>query len=85
MKRKHLLSKSLALLVSMSFAIAAAAQKAGGTLKLLQRDSPASGSLQEEGSNLVIAAFASVFNHLVAYDQKDRMARPETKDVWPDK
>ena len=82
MKRAHLLSKLVLLVVGMSFAIAAVAQKAGGTLKLLHRDNPSSASLQEETSNSDIVPFTSVFNNLVAFDRKDPIARPET--IKPD-
>ena len=47
----------------------ASSQQAGGTLRLTHRDSPASLSIHEEGTNSVITPVMSVFNNLIMYDQ----------------
>jgi len=82
MRRVYPVSNWLGLLLIASFATAAVAQKTAGTLKLLHRDNPSSASLHEETSNSDIVPFASLYNNLVAFDQKDPVARPET--IRPD-
>jgi peptide/nickel transport system substrate-binding protein len=47
----------------------ATAQKQGGILRIYHRDSPASMSIHEEGTNSVIAPMMPVFNNLVLFDQ----------------
>ena len=44
------------------------AQQPGGTLRITHRDSPASLSIHEEGTNSVLTPMMSVFNNLVVYD-----------------
>jgi len=48
---------------------AAVAQKSGGILKVYHRDSPASMSILEEGTNSTEIPMMGVFNNLVMYDQ----------------
>lgn len=48
----------------------AVAQQSGGTLRVTHRDSPASLSIHEEGTNSVITPAMSIFNNLVMYDPK---------------
>jgi peptide/nickel transport system substrate-binding protein len=48
---------------------AAHAQKPGGVLRIYHRDSPASMSIHEEGTNSVAIPMMAVFNNLVLYDQ----------------
>ena len=50
-------------------ASAASAQQSGGILRITHRDSPASMSIHEEGTNSVLVPMMSVFNNLVVYDQ----------------
>ncbi len=50
-------------------AMPAFAQQSGGTLRITHRDSPASLSMHEEGTNSVATPMMSVFNNLVVYDQ----------------
>ena len=58
------------LILFMLFAAApATAQQSGGTLRITHRDSPASLSIHEEGTNSVIIPMMGVFNNLVVYDQ----------------
>jgi peptide/nickel transport system substrate-binding protein len=47
----------------------AEAQKPGGVLRIYHRDSPASMSIHEEGTNSVSIPMMAVFNNLVLYDQ----------------
>jgi peptide/nickel transport system substrate-binding protein len=47
----------------------AVAQKSGGILKVYHRDSPASMSILEEGTNSTEIPMMGVFNNLVMYDQ----------------
>src|SRR6202051_137603 len=74
-------------LSSMLGADAAVAQKSGGTLKVYHRDSPASMSILEEGTNSTEIPMMGVFNNLVFYDQHIaqnslKTIRPELADSW---
>ena len=65
----------------------ASAQQSGGVLKLTHRDSPASLSIHEEGTNSVLTPMMSVFSNLVVYDQhvkQNSMASivPELATAW---
>ena len=51
------------------FAFGAHAQKQGGTLRVLHRDSPASLSIHEEGTISTVLPAMGIFNNLVMYDQ----------------
>jgi peptide/nickel transport system substrate-binding protein len=64
MRRMILLGAAI---VSMS--PQALSQQSGGTLRITHRDSPASLSIHEEGTNSVITPAMSIFNNLVMYDQ----------------
>lgn len=55
----------LLFLVTMLLAAPALAQQSGGTLRITHRDSPASLSIHDEGTNSVITPMMSVFNNLV--------------------
>jgi peptide/nickel transport system substrate-binding protein len=57
------------LLFGMLAAETATAQKSGGVLKIYHRDSPASMSIHEEGTNSTEIPMMGVFNNLVMYDQ----------------
>ena len=82
MKPAHSLAKSLLLIVIMSLATAAIAQKSGGILRVPARENPGSASLHEESSITAVQTFMSVYNNLVVYDQQDEKARPES--IKPD-
>ena len=82
MKRMHLLPTSLMLMVCMSLATTAFAQKLGGTLRVPLRENPGSASLHEESSISAVQPFMAVYNNLVVFDQQDEMARPES--IKPD-
>src|SRR5918912_1239947 len=66
---------------------AAVAQKSGGILKVYHRDSPASMSILEEGTNSTEIPMMGVFNNLILYDQHIaqnslQTIRPELADSW---
>ncbi|MFH1604045.1 MAG: ABC transporter substrate-binding protein, partial [Pseudomonadota bacterium] len=82
MNRTDILPKWLLLVVVASFATAAVAQKAGGTLRVPLASAPTSASLLEESSIGVLRPFMPVFNNLIIYDQLDKTPRPET--IRPD-
>jgi peptide/nickel transport system substrate-binding protein len=58
----------LALLVAVSAAGPAMAQKRGGTLRLYQLDNPPSASLHEESTITSVTPFSGVYNNLVMFD-----------------
>src|SRR5467141_5465637 len=65
----------------------AMAQKSGGVLKIYHRDSPASMSILEEGTNSTEIPMMGVFNNLVMYDQHIAQnslntIHPELADSW---
>jgi len=76
-----------ALILLSGFAEPALAQKAGGVLRVYHRDSPASMSIHEEGTNSTEIPMMGVFNSLVVYDQHIaqnslQTIRPELADSW---
>ncbi len=77
MKRTHPLTRSLLLIVIMSLASTALAQKSGGILKRANDENPPSASLHEEGSNIVTTPFVPVFNNLVDFDPSKSMSRAD--------
>src|SRR5271167_2431979 len=70
------------LLLGMTIATAALAQKQGGILRVQHRDSPASMSILEEGSVSAIMPLMGVFNNLVLFDQHVPQNRVES--IVPD-
>src|SRR5271166_487300 len=60
----------------------AQAQKSGGVLRIYHRDSPASMSIHEEGTNSVSIPMMAVFNNLVLYDQ--HVAQNSLDTIVPD-
>src|SRR5689334_7419310 len=67
---------------SMLGPAAAMAQKSGGVLKIYHRDSPASMSILEEGTNSTEIPMMGVFNNLVVYDQ--HVAQNSFSSIMPD-
>ena len=67
---------------SVLVAHAAVAQKLGGILKVYHRDSPASMSILEEGTNSTEIPMMGVFNNLVMYDQ--HVAQNSLSTIVPD-
>src|SRR5713226_255622 len=70
------------LLYAMLAADTAMAQKSGGTLRVYHRDSPASMSILEEGTNSTEIPMMGVFNNLVMYDQ--HVAQNSLASIVPD-
>ena len=65
----------------------AMAQKAGGILKIYNRDSPASMSILEEATLSTVLPMMGVFNNLVVYDQhiaqnSEQTIQPELATHW---
>ncbi len=60
----------------------AAAQKAGGVLKVYNRDSPASMSILEEATLSTVLSMMGVFNNLVVYDQ--HVAQNSEQSIVPE-
>src|SRR6202140_496135 len=60
----------------------ALAQKQGGTLRIYHRDSPASMSIHEEGTDGVIMPMMGVFNNLVVFDQN--VAQNSMQSIVPE-
>lgn len=67
MRRSFLAAGSLLGILSMTDA--ALAQKAGGVVRIPQRDMPASASIHEEATYSTQIPFMGVYNNLVIYDQ----------------
>ncbi len=78
----HHLARTAAALLLVLAAAAAHAQKPGGVLRVYHRDSPASMSIHEEGTNSVAIPMMAVFNNLVLYDQ--HKAQNSLDDIVPD-
>src|SRR5262245_26141348 len=70
------------LLVTISIAAPALAQKQGGILRLSHFDSPASMSILEEATRATVQPMMGVFNNLVLYDQ--HIAQSSLETVVPD-
>src|SRR5437867_8268222 len=66
------------LLLALTVAPAALAQKSGGTLKIGHFDSPASMSMLEESTAAVNRPMMGVFNNLVIYTQDVRQNSPNS-------
>jgi peptide/nickel transport system substrate-binding protein len=60
----------------------AQAEKSGGILRIYHRDSPASMSIHEEGTNSVSIPMMAVFNNLVLYDQHVAQNRYYSNVAW---
>src|ERR1700722_13610164 len=73
---------SLALVAAMLAAAPAVAQKPGGVLRVYAQDSPASMSIHEEATPIVVQHVMGVFNNLVMYDQ--HVAQNSMADIVPD-
>ena len=65
----HVLAAAGSLLLALSVADAAFAQKQGGILKMYSPDSPASMSIHEESTVFAEGPMMGVFNNLVMFDQ----------------
>jgi peptide/nickel transport system substrate-binding protein len=69
MSGQHLRRVAAGLLLIAMSGGGAQAQMPGGVLRIYHRDSPASMSIHEEGTNSVAIPMMAVFNNLVLYDQ----------------
>ena len=72
----------LTTLILIAAPVIAWAQQSGGVLRITHRDSPASVSIHEEGTNSVATPMMSVFNNLVIYDQ--HIARNSLDTIRPE-
>ena len=72
----------LILLAGASLAVPAMAQKSGGTLRVYAEDSPASMSIHEEATPIVVQYVMGVVNNLVMYDQ--HVAQNSLADIEPE-
>jgi peptide/nickel transport system substrate-binding protein len=78
----HVLAAAGSLLLALSLADAALAQKQGGILKMYSPDSPASMSILEEGTVFAEGPMMGVFNNLVMFDQ--HVAQNSLQSIVPD-
>ena len=70
------------LVLALLWTAPADAQKQGGTLRVLHRDSPGSMSIHEEGTISTVLPAMGVFNNLVMYDQ--HIAKNSFDTIVPD-
>src|ERR1700752_5080296 len=70
------------LLAAMFMAQPAAAQKAGGVLRMPTGNSPASMSIHEEATRIAVTPMMAVFNNLVIFDQ--HVAQNTFDSIRPD-
>ena len=71
-----------ALLIALSLAMRAHAQKPGGILRMPHLDSPASMSIHEESTISTLGPMMGVFNNLVMFDQHVKQNSPQS--IVPD-
>jgi len=70
-RRQYASAVAAALLAAIGLTLPAAAQQAGGTLKLGHFDSPASMSILEESTMATLRPMMGIFNNLVMYKQDE--------------
>ena len=80
--RKRIQTVAMLALLPLLASTAANAQKAGGTLRIFHRDSPANMSIHEEGTVSVVAPMMPVFNNLVVFNQREKQNRLD--NIVPD-
>src|SRR5690349_7250820 len=78
----RVLAAAGALLLALSAADAAFAQKSGGILKMGHFDSPSSMSMLEESTQAVNRPMSGVFNNLVMFDQ--HVPQNSLRSIVPD-
>src|SRR5215468_6779783 len=78
----YVLLAALSLLLALSNANMAAAQKHGGILKMGHFDSPSSMSMLEESTQAVNRPMSGVFNNLVMFDQ--HVPQNSLRSIVPD-
>src|SRR5215475_1141459 len=77
----------LGVLTGLAVGNSALAQKAGGTLRVISPDSPATMSILEEATSLAVGPMMGVFNNLVLFNQSVKQASlqsivPELATSW---
>ena len=82
MRGQYLRLVAAAALLLTAISDGAEAQQPGGFLRIYHRDSPASMSIHEEGTNSVSIPMMPVFNNLVLYDQ--HVAQNSLNTIVPD-
>src|SRR3984893_5707005 len=81
-RKFHILAAAGGLLLTLSAAAPATAQKQGGILRMPHGDSPASMSILEESTIAAEAPMMGVFNNLVMFDQ--HVAQNSPRSIVPD-
>jgi peptide/nickel transport system substrate-binding protein len=71
-----------AVIAALAIPLQAAAEKAGGTMRVYHRGTPPSGSIHEEATSSTVMPYMSVFNNLVMYDQN--IAKNSLDSIIPD-
>ena len=74
MRSMRLVASVLGVLTGLAVGNSALAQKAGGTLRVISPDSPATMSIMEEATSLAQGPMMGVFNNLVLFDQSVKQA-----------
>ena len=70
------------LVAALAMPLAAAAEKAGGTMRVYHRGTPPSRSIHEEATSSTVMPYMGVFNNLVMYDQA--VAKNSLDSIVPD-
>jgi peptide/nickel transport system substrate-binding protein len=84
---RYFMTAAAGLLTAGAFATQAFAQKQGGILHVLHRDSPPSMSIHEEATISTSMPMMGVFNNLVTFDPKEKQNKlsnivPDLADSW---
>src|SRR5262245_65991151 len=79
--------RTVTVLAAATLAAPALAQKQGGTLQILHRDSPPSMSIHEEATISTSMPMMGVFNNLVTFDPKEKQNKlsnivPDLAESW---
>src|SRR5262249_13287835 len=84
---RYAVVRTLVLLAASTLVTPALAQKSGGTLQVLHRDSPPSMSIHEEATISTSMPMMGVFNNLVMFDPKEKQNKlsnivPDLAESW---
>ena len=74
MRSMRLVASVLGVLTGLAVGNSALAQKAGGTLRVISPDSPATMSILEEATVFAVGPMMGVFNNLTLFDQSVKQA-----------
>ena len=77
MRSKAIGLSVLGLAAGLAFTTPALAQKSGGVLRVLHRDTPASASIHEEATISTNMPYMAVFNNLVFFDPQEKINSPD--------